>query len=91
IGHPDIGMDAETVLFRRFNEGVAKKPIILVSGKNNLPVVAAQNDMLQLTGDDKAGKAGHGDWISDIEALEKHKIQNIVSDPFILQTRHAFR
>ena len=55
VGHPDIGMDRQAMLFRGFDQGIAKKLIVGLRRKNGLSVIAALDDMLRLAGDDIAG------------------------------------
>ena len=47
------------ILLRRFDQGITKEPIVGLGAKNGLTVIAALNDVLRLTGNDVAGKAGH--------------------------------
>ena len=69
VGHPDIGMDRQTMLRCRFHQGIAKKLIICISGKDHLPVVATLDNVLWLARDDVAGKAGHSGSYQGINAL----------------------
>jgi hypothetical protein len=48
------------VLACGFDQGITKELVIGVRGKYDLPVVAALDDVLGLTRNDAAGKAGHG-------------------------------
>jgi hypothetical protein len=48
------------VLACGFDQGITKELVIGVRGKYDLPVVAALDDVLGLTRNDVAGKAGHG-------------------------------
>jgi hypothetical protein len=43
----------------RFHQRIAKELIVRVGCENGLPVVAALDDVLRLTGDDETVKAGH--------------------------------
>ena len=45
-------------------EGIAKKLIVRVSGKDRLPIIAALDDVLRLAADNVAGKTGHGSLLS---------------------------
>jgi len=59
----------QTMLRCRFNQGIAKKLIIRIGGKDHLPVVATLDNVLWLARDDVAGKAGHGGLCHGINAL----------------------
>jgi hypothetical protein len=60
-------MDRQTMLLCRFNQSLAKKPIIRVRGKDYLPVVVTLDEVLWLAGDDLSGKTGHGGlWNGEI-------------------------
>jgi hypothetical protein len=45
---------------RRLGQVSGKKRHVLIAEKDRLAVVAAQDDVLRLTGDDETGQAGHG-------------------------------
>jgi len=64
VGHPDVGMDLQSMFFRGFNKGVAEGLVVSLGGKNNLAVIAALDDVLGLAGYDVTGKTGHdcGYW-----------------------------
>jgi hypothetical protein len=49
------------------NQGIAKKLIICVSAKINLPIITVLDDILWLTGDNIARKAVDGDRPSETE------------------------
>jgi len=55
VGHPDIGMDSQTLLGCRLDQGPTKKPVVGVSAKEGLPVMAALNEVLRLARNDEAG------------------------------------
>ena len=60
VGHPDMGMNGQAMLIGRFYQDITKELIVGFIGKDRLPVVAALDDVLWLTGNGIARKAGHG-------------------------------
>ena len=81
VGHPDIGMDGQTLLGCRLDHGPAKKPVVRVSAKGGLPVMAALNDVPRLARNDEAGETRHVACYRGTDS--KNPSTNIVSDPFI--------
>jgi len=82
VGHPDIGMDSQTLLGCRLDQGSTKKPVVRVSAKEGLPVMAALNDVLWLARNDEAGETRHVACYRG--TCGKKPSANIVSDPFLL-------
>jgi hypothetical protein len=64
IGHPHVAVDDQTKPPCRFDHRIAKELVIHFSGEDRLPVIAALDNVLRLTGDDLAGKTGH---LSNVE------------------------
>ena len=63
IGHPNIGMNRQTVRSGGLNQRVAKKLVVGIGTEHHLSIVTALDDVLRLTGDDDTRKAGHGDGL----------------------------
>ena len=59
VGHPDLGMDSQTLLGGHLDQGPTKKPVVRVSAKEGLSVIAALNDVLRLARNDEAGETRH--------------------------------
>jgi len=53
-------MDSQTLLGGRLDQGPTKKPVVRVSAKEGLPVIAALNDVPRLARNDAAGETRHG-------------------------------
>lgn len=81
VGHPDIGMDSQTLLGGRLDQGPTKKPVVRVSAKEGLPVIAALNDVLRLARNDEAGETRPVACYRGIDG--KKPSTNIVSDSFL--------
>lgn len=81
VGHPDLGMDGQTLPGGRLDPGPTKKPVVRVSAKEVLPVMAALNDVLRLARNDKAGETRHGAGYRG--AGGKKPSTTIVSAPFL--------
>ena len=64
VGHPNIGMDSQTLLGCRLGQGPTKKPVVLASAKEGLPVIAALDDVLRLARNDEAGGDPPCGWLS---------------------------
>jgi len=65
VGHPDIGMDSQTLPGGRLDPGPTKKPVVRVSAIEGLPVMAALNDVPRLARNDEAGETRYGScWLS---------------------------
>jgi len=60
VGHPDLGMDSPTLPGGRLDQSSTKKPVVRVSAKDDLPVMAALNDVLRLARNDAVGETRHG-------------------------------
>jgi hypothetical protein len=60
VGRPDIGVDRQTVLDCRLDQGIAEELIVRIRGEDHLPIVAPLDDMLRLAGESVAGNASHG-------------------------------
>ena len=60
VGHPDIGVDCQTVLVCRFDQDVAEELKVGFGGKDHLSVVAPLDNVLRLTGNHVSREAGHG-------------------------------
>jgi hypothetical protein len=56
IRHPHIPMNRQTKPPCRLDQCIAKELIVRVGSENGLPVVAALDDVLRLTGDDESGR-----------------------------------
>ena len=63
IRHPHIAMNRQPKPPCRLDQRIAKELIVRICCENSLPIVAALNDMLRLTGDDEAGEAGHFSFV----------------------------
>ena len=81
VGHPDIGMDSQTLLGGRLDPGPTKKPVVRVSAKEGLAVMAALNDVQRLARHDEAGETRHVACYR--VTCGKKPSTNIVSDPFL--------
>ena len=81
VGHPDLGMDSQTLLGGRLDPGPTKKPVVRVSAKEGLPVIAALNAVPRLARNDAAGETRH---VASYRGTGgKKPSTNIVSDPFL--------
>lgn len=54
-------LNGQFVLFRSFNQRIAQELVIRLGGKDDLPVIAALDDVLRLARDDVAGESGRQD------------------------------
>jgi hypothetical protein len=68
VGHPHVGVNAQTVLERGLDQVIAEELIVRPGSKDRLAVIAALDDVLRLAGDDVAGKSAMGkgmEWWTD--------------------------
>ena len=78
-------MDRQTLLGGRLDPGPTKKPLVRVSAKEGLPVMAALNDVLRLARNDAAGETRHGACYSGTGGVKPST--TIMSAPFYLFMR----
>lgn len=45
VGHPDTGMDRQSILVRSFNQGIPEELVIRFDGKDQLTIIAPLNDV----------------------------------------------
>ena len=54
-------LNGQFVLFRSSNQRIAQELVTRLGGKDDLPVIAALDDVLRLARNDVAGKSGRQD------------------------------
>lgn len=59
VDHPDVGVYLQALFAGSVHKGVAEELVIRIGGEDDLPMVAALDDMPGLAWHDVAGKAGH--------------------------------
>jgi hypothetical protein len=58
-GHPDVDVYLQAMFAGRTHKGIAEELVIRIGGEDDLPIIAALDDVLGLAWHDVAGKAGH--------------------------------
>lgn len=59
VGHQNIGVNGDIELLRGLAKPTEKDGVIASISKNQLPIIAALNDVMRLMGYDKAWEASH--------------------------------